>query len=128
MNGRLGIASRKVTADMALLEVKDYEAVRVPLPPHTIDLLTQWQAQAPEKVPYILLEEKHYRRVTAKWQKLRSEGKPWRNRYMVNNAQSDLKKHAKIASVKLVGKLTISYAEEELRPDAELAATMKHAQ
>lgn len=106
-NGRLVIANREGTADIPPFQIKDHEARRIPLPTHTIDLLTEWQTKAPEGVPYILLTKERYERVKAKWQLLRKEGKPWRNRYMVNNVLRDFKKHFKRAGIKPIAKLTI---------------------
>jgi len=87
--------------------IKDHGARRVPLPAHTIDLLTQFHAKAPEGVPYILLSEERYKQVKSKWQQFRKIGKPWLNRYMVNNVLRDFRSHYKRAGIKPVGKLTI---------------------
>ena len=106
-NNRLLIASREASETMPPFYVKDHEARRIPLPAHTIDLLTEWQARAPEGVPYILLYKERYERVKAKWQQSRKEGKPWLNRYMVNNVLRDFKVHCNRAGIKPLGKLTI---------------------
>jgi len=106
-NGRLIIDNRKGTNDMPPFHVKDHEARRIPLPDHTVDLLTELQAEAPEGVPYVLLTRKRYEKVRAKWQKLQTEGKQWRNRYMVNNVLRNFKQHFKRAGIKPVAKLTI---------------------
>ena len=106
-NGRLIIANREGTSDMPPFNIKDHEARRIPLPSHTIDLLTQLQTQGPEGVPYILLGEERCRRVKAKWQQLHKQGKPWLNRYMVNNVLREFKRHIKRAGIKPVGKLTV---------------------
>lgn len=106
-NGRLIIANREGTTNMPEFRIKDHEARQIPLPKHTIDLLTEWQAQAPEGVPYILLTKERYELVKAKWHRLRKEGKPWLNRYMVNNVLRNFKGHYKRAGIKPVGKLTI---------------------
>jgi integrase len=141
--GRLIITNREGTADMPPFSIKDCEARRVPLPLDTIDLLTKWQTQAPEGVPYILLTKDRYERVKAKWQQLRKEGKPWRNRYMVNNVLRNFKSHYRRAGVMPVGKLTIhtlrksciqNWVDAVLPPDvvqklaghSSLATTMKY--
>ena len=105
-NGRLIIANRE-GADLPPFHVKDHEARRIPLPKHTIDLLTEWQAQAAEGVPYILLTKERLEIVKAKWQKLRRAGGEWRNRFMVNNVLRNFKAHYKRAGIKPIGKLTI---------------------
>lgn len=106
-NGKLIIANREGTADTPPFYIKDHEARRIPLPKHTIDLLAEWQAQAPEGVPYILLTRERYERVKAKWQRLCKEGKPWQNRFIINNVLRNFKVHCKRAGIKPVGKLTI---------------------
>jgi integrase len=106
-NGRLVIANRDSTADMPPFHVKDHEARRIPLPNHTVDLLAEWQAKAPEGVPYILLTKQRYERVKAKWQRLRNQRQPWKNRYMVNNVLRDFKRHFKRGGIKPVAKLTV---------------------
>lgn len=106
-NGRVKIANREGTAALPPFSIKDHEARRIPLPKHTIDLLTEWQTQAPESVPYILLTKERYERVKAKWQELQKTGKPWLNRYMINNVLRNFEAHYKRAGIKPVGKLTI---------------------
>jgi len=101
------IASRKGTVTLPPFSIKDHEARRIPLPKHTIDLLTEWQTQAPEGVPYILLTKERYELVKAKWQALHKAGKPWLNRYLINHVLRNFKAHCKRAGIKPVGKLTI---------------------
>ena len=105
--GSLIIANRDATDDMPPFHVKDHEARTIPLPPFTIDLLTKWQAQAPENVPYVLLTAERYERVKVKWQQFQKAGKSWRNRYMVNNVLRDFKSQARLAGIKPTGTLTI---------------------
>ncbi len=47
------------------------------------------------------------RTVKTKWNTLRASGKPWQNRYMINNILRNFKSHYKRAGIKPVGKLTI---------------------
>lgn len=105
--GIITIASREGTANMPPFNVKDHEARRIPVSPHTVDFLTTFQTQAPEGVPYILLSPERYERVKVKWQQLHKERKPWRNRYTINNVLRGFKSHYKRAGIKPVGKLTI---------------------
>lgn len=77
------------------------------MPEHTVRFLAEWQIEAPENVPYILLTTERLQRVKARWQKLRKRGKPWRNRYMVNNVLRNFKRHCKRAGIKPVYKLSV---------------------
>ncbi len=106
-NGRLMISNHEGTADLPPFKIKDHESRRIPLPEHTVRLLAEWQDAAPENVPYILLTAERLKRIKKRWQKLRREGKPWRNRYMVNNVLRKFKRHCKRAGIKPVGKPTI---------------------
>ncbi|OHB52628.1 MAG: hypothetical protein A2Y12_03670 [Planctomycetes bacterium GWF2_42_9] len=101
------VASREGTDRTPPFEVKDSESRLIPVPAHTISILAQWQAQAPQGVPYVMLDDERYQLVLAKWRKLRKEGKPWRNRLMVNNVGRELSRHLKNAGIKLDGKFSI---------------------
>jgi len=105
--GYVIVTDRKGTATLPPFHVKDYEARRIPLPKHTIDLLTAWQTKAPEGVPYILLTNDRSDRVKAKWQKLQEQKKPWLNDYMINNVLRNFKARYKRAGIKPVGELTV---------------------
>lgn len=106
-NSRLIISNREATSELPPFRIKDREARRIPLPEHTLRLLAAWQIEAPEKVPYILLTEDRLQRIIFRWQNLRKEGKPWRNRYMINNILRNFRSHCKRAGIKPVGKFTV---------------------
>ena len=53
-----------------------------------------------EGVPYILLDEKRYHLVIAKWQKFQREGRSWENEDMANNTLREFKRHLKWAGIK----------------------------
>jgi len=77
------------------------------VPPHSLDILAKWQSEAPEGVPYVVLDSQRYQLILAKWRKLRREKGQWSNRYMVNNALRNFKSHLKKAGIKPDGKLSI---------------------
>jgi integrase len=103
----LFVMNREATKDVPPFSIKDHEQRRIPLPSHTIDMLTQLHTEAPEGVPFVLLSAKRYERVKAKWQKIRKAGLPWKNRYVVNNVLRNFKAHVKRAGIKPVGKFTV---------------------
>ena len=105
--GILLVTNREATTDIPPFYIKDHETRRIPLPAHTIDLLTQWQTEAPESVPFVLLTKERYERVKTKWQAIRTKGLPWKNRYLVNNVLRNFKKYYKRAGIKPVGTLTV---------------------
>lgn len=105
--GILLVTNREATTDIPPFHIKDHEARRIPLPVHTIDLLTEWQTEAPEGIPFVLLTKERYERVKVKWQSLQKKGLPWRNRYLVNNVLRNFKGHVERAGIKTVGKFTI---------------------
>jgi integrase len=103
----LFVMNREPRQDIPPFSIKDHEERRIPLPAHTIDLLTQWQTEAPEGVPFVLLTADRFETVKAKWQKVRVAGSPWKNRYMVNNVLRNFKSHVKRAGIQPVGKFTV---------------------
>ena len=86
---------------------KDSEARPVPLPRHTLDLLIQYQAEAPEGVPYFFLTEDRYQIVVKRWRAIKKSGKQWQNSYMANNVLRDFRVHAKQAGLKFDGTFSI---------------------
>ena len=103
----LFVMNREATADIPPFSIKDYEQRRIPLPQHAIDLLTRWQAEAPEGVPFVLLTADRFERVKAHWQEIHKAGLSWRNRYIVNHVLRNFKVHIKRAGIKSIGKLTV---------------------
>jgi len=101
------VMNREAQDDVPPFSIKDHEARRIPLPKQTIELLNQWQAEAPEDVPFVLITKERYQMVKTKWWEIREKGLPWRNRYLVNNILRNFKKHYKRAGIKPIGKLTI---------------------
>ena len=87
------VANREPTVDLPPFYIKDHETRRIPLPTNTIDLLTQWQTEAPEGVPYLLMTKERYELVKEKWRDVRRAGLPWRNRYVINNVLRNFKNH-----------------------------------
>ncbi|UCG50314.1 MAG: site-specific integrase [Phycisphaerales bacterium] len=106
-NGVVMINNREGTEDLPEFSIKDHEKRRIPLPAHTMDLLAPLHAEASENVPSILLSKESYERVKKKWRKVCEEGKPRKNRYLVNNVLRNFKMYCKRAGIKPVGKLTV---------------------
>lgn len=102
------VAARDATDDMPPFAVKDHESRRVPLTRHAIDILTAWQAEAPEAVPYVFLTADRYERVRRRWQEMAKAGKAdgWKPRFMLNDLNATFKKHVKRAGIKPTPELT----------------------
>ena len=107
VNGTMVISNREATTDLPPFKVKTRRQRVIPLSPGTIDLLTELQADAPEGVPYVFLTKERYERVKARWRQLRSQGKPWKNRYLTNNVLRDFKAHCRKAGIKPAGTLCL---------------------
>jgi integrase len=105
--GRMIIQNREGSDIMPPFSIKDKDERFVQLPTETLDFLTQYQQEALEGVPYILLTKERYERVLKKWHKYCKEGRSWRNRYMVNNVGRDFKSHAKRAGLRFNASFTI---------------------
>lgn len=103
----LYVTNREATDTIPPFSIKDYEQRRIPLPPDTVALLAQWQTEAPEGVPFVLLTERRFERVKVKWQIIHKAGLPWKNRYVVNNVLRNFKSHVRRAGIRPVGKFCI---------------------
>jgi integrase len=57
--------------------------------------------------PRQLIDGLRYQTILNRWKKCQEEGKPWSNRYMMNNALRDFRVHAKRAGIRVNGQLTI---------------------
>ncbi|MHC4266278.1 MAG: site-specific integrase [Planctomycetota bacterium] len=117
--GEVIVQNRPATPTMPPFFIKDYESRRIPLPKHTLDILTELQTQAPEKVPFVLLDEQQYQTMLSKWKKCQEEGLPWENQKMVNNIRREFKRRLEWAGVKPKGTLSIHVFVEKLseRPE-----------
>jgi integrase len=105
--GRMIIQNREGSDIMPPFSIKDKDERFVQLPTETLDLLTQYQQEAPEGVPYILLTQERYERVLKRSHNYCKQGRSWRNRYMVNNVGRDFKSHAKRAGLRFTASFTI---------------------
>lgn len=105
--GMVRIANQPATDETPPFEVKDKDARAIPLPQHTLSLLLQLQSSAPERVPYILLDEQRYEKIVSKWDAVRKAGRTWQNNNFANNVLRNFKLRCKRAGIKPIGKLTI---------------------
>ncbi len=106
-NGIIKVVNRDGTKDIPPFHIKDHEARRIPVPEHTLDLLTKWQTEAPEGVPFVLLTAERFNLVRSKWQKLKATGDPWKSRYVICNVLKRFKARVKRAGIEPVGKFSI---------------------
>ena len=105
--GLLYVTNREATEVIPPFSIKDHEERRIPLPPDTVALLAQWQTEAPEGVPFILLTEERFERVKVKWQRIHEAALPWKNRYVVNNVLRNFKSHVRRAGIVPVGNFSV---------------------
>jgi len=105
--GEVRIENRPATFAMPPFFIKDNEARSIPLPKHTLDILTDLHTSATEGIPYVLLDERQYGIMAAKWRKYREQNRPWRNQDMANNTLREFRRHLKWAGIKAKGSLSI---------------------
>lgn len=105
--GVIRVENRAGTPTMPAFHVKDAEARTIPLPEHALKILLDWQAQAPEGVPYILLTAERYERILKRWRKMGMVDDRWENRFMVNNVRRSMKVHCRRAGIQFDGTFTI---------------------
>jgi len=102
--GQIRVVNREATEKLPPFEIKDSDVRTVPVPKHTLDLLSQLQAEAPEKVPYVLANKARYEIIVAKWEKCRTMGRPWLNSYMANNVTRNFHRRVRQAGINTDGK------------------------
>ena len=105
--GEVMIENNQGTKEIPPFRIKDYEARSVPLPQHTLDILTELYAEAEEGVPYVLIDKDRFETVSAKWQQIQKEGKQWENRFMTNNTLQNFKRHVRWTKIEPTGTLSI---------------------
>lgn len=105
--GVVRIENRAGSKTLPPFRLKAHERRTVPLPQQALNLLTEWQGQSPEGVPFIFLTADRYQRVLDRWRKLGRIDRKWKNDYMVNNLGRDFKGHCRRAQIVPEGKLTI---------------------
>jgi integrase len=105
--GVVKVENRAGTPTMPAFHVKDAEARIIPLPAHSIKILLEWQGQAPEGVPYILLTADRYAKIIKRWKKLGMVDDRWENRMMINNVLRSFRVHARRAGIEFDGKFSL---------------------
>ncbi|MFC1781013.1 tyrosine-type recombinase/integrase [Planctomycetota bacterium] len=105
--GEVLIENRSATPTIPPFRIKDYEARRIPLPKHTLNILTELHAEAFEGVPFVLLDKERYCTVKAKWRRFQRQGREWQNSDMENNTLSNFKRCLKWAGIEPNGTLSI---------------------
>jgi len=142
--GHVTIQNRMATETMPPFYVKDNEKRTVPLPSQTLKILKQLQQNNPArfKVPYILLTERQYKGLIAKWVDYQKRRRAWMNKDMTNNVLTNFKRHVKKAKIEPDGQLAIhtlrksciqTWADylppnttKELAGHSDLATTMRY--
>lgn len=105
--GVVRVENRAGTPTMPAFRIKDCEARIIPIPEHTVKILLDWQTQAPEGIPYILLTTDRYQAVLRRWKRLGMADEKWENKFMVNNVRRSMKVHFRRAEITLDGKFAI---------------------
>lgn len=105
--GEVRIQNRPATAKLPLFHIKNGKPRVIQLSRHTLDILTAWQAEQPEGIPYILLDQRQYDAVLSKWLVYREQGRPFENTDMVNNVGREFNRHFRRAGIKPIGTLSL---------------------
>ncbi len=106
-HGLLKVQNRAGTKTVLPFTLKAHEQRTIPLTKHTLAILAEWQAEAPQGVPHIFLSEDRYQLVLKRWQKLNYLDREWQNRFVLNNTNRDFKSHCKRAGIELDGKCSV---------------------
>ncbi len=95
----LRVQNRAETKTVPPFLLKAHERRTIPLTKHTLIMLAEYPAQAPEGVPHIFLSAERY--------KLGQIDRKWENEFMDNNSNRDFKNHCRRAQIVLQGKRSI---------------------
>ena len=107
-SGKVHIINRKASDEYPPFYVKDKDTRTILLPRFTIKLLTELHNEAPENVPFVLMDEQGCQRIKDKWQQCREQNKSWDDRNWENNALRNFKRRTRQAGINAQGKkLTI---------------------
>ncbi|UCE46646.1 MAG: site-specific integrase [Phycisphaerales bacterium] len=138
------VQNREGTTALPPFCVKDNEKRTISLPSQTVKILQDLRQSNPAvfKVPYVLLTNRQYKGVIAKYESYRKQKRPWLNRNMGNNMLTNFKRHVKKAGIKPNGQLAIhtlrksciqTWADhlwpnvtKELAGHSDLATTLKY--
>jgi len=101
---RLSVVNRPATKEYPPFDIKDGDTRTIPLPKFTVNLLTELHAEAPEAVPFVLMDKQDCQRVRDKWRECREQGKNWLNRYWANNVIRNFHRRIKQAGIDPGGK------------------------
>jgi len=105
--GELRIQNRAGTPTAPPFSLKAHERRTIPLTRHTLALMGELYAEAPEGVPHVFLTADRHRRVLQHWHKLGHVDRKWQNEYMVNNVNRDFKSHCRRAGITFDGKCSV---------------------
>lgn len=103
-SGELKIVNRPASETYPPFNVKDSDARIIPLPKFTIDLLTQLHNEAPENVPFVLMNKAGANGICRRWKRLQEQDKDWLNRYWANNVIRKFHVRVKRAEIKTAEK------------------------
>jgi integrase len=106
------VQSRKGTPVRPPFDVKDYASRCVPIPRHTVELLSRLRGEKRQggRVrlnPYVLLTERQYEGAMARWRRCQDEGRRWSTRYSCNNLRTNLMRHIRRAGIEPDGRLSL---------------------
>ena len=103
-NGVINVVNQSPTDNLPPFEIKDTDERTIPIPKHTINLLTLLQAESPDGSPYILTTGERFERVVRKWKQCQQTGKAWSYRYWAYNIPRNFNLRIKWAGIKTDGK------------------------
>jgi integrase len=100
------VCNREPTDDLPGWQVKDSDLRTIPLPKHTIDLLTRWQGEAQTGNTFVVLTPERAALIKIKWRQCKRDKGQWLNYQWANNILRRFIHDTKRAGIKPTGKLT----------------------
>ncbi len=102
--GRLHVVNQPDTDKLPGFFIKDSEERIIPIPKHTLDMLTKLHLQADSGIPYVLLTVERFDKIKDKWQDCRKTGKAWLGKDWKNNVCQSFTRRVKNAGIDTAGK------------------------
>lgn len=100
---RVHVVNQPETLTLPPFDIKDSDERIIPIPKHTIDLLTKLQLDS-DGSPYVLLTGERFLKIKTKWLQCQKTGQPWLIRYWANNIPRNFNKRVKRSGIDTVGK------------------------
>jgi integrase len=101
---KIHIVNQPATKTLPPFVIKDSDQRIIPIPKHTINLLTMLQSESETGSPYIITTGEVYNRVLQRWHRCQQEGREWNYRDWAYNVPRNFNLRIKQSGIDTAGK------------------------